>query len=122
MPSYHLTLNDCDRDENAAAFPPRDSNGKGNSINANERLRVARVALAGRLDAGFDVDELMRIGAAVMVERCVAVFDARGVDVKAGWLVAAVRAGGTWTSVQPVAPAAVVPLRFPEYDRAAGLS
>jgi hypothetical protein len=106
--------------KDAAAFPSKDSAARKSSSNVNDRLRAARTALAERLDSGFSVDDLMREGAAAMVELCVAAFDDRG-DVSGGWLVAAVRAGGAWTSVRHGGETAAANVPFSEYDQAVGL-
>jgi hypothetical protein len=88
------------------------------STATKDRLRAASTALRSR--GVDDPDELLRIGAAVMAERCCAAFDERD-TVGAGWLAEAVRHGGAWATVQALAPADQAPSRFAEYDKAAGL-
>lgn len=68
------------------------------STYSGTKLRDAMQALRERGLTG-DVDELVRVGAAAMVLRCLDAFDDR--DVSTGWLVSAIRAGGTWESTQP---------------------
>jgi hypothetical protein len=49
------------------------------------------------------IDECVRLGAAVMIERCVVEYRSRG-DVGPGWLAAAIRQGGSWFADQPARP------------------
>lgn len=67
-----------------------------------------------------DPAEDLRVGSVVMARECIAAYRSRS-TVSAGWLWAALRAGGQWASVQRAA-VAEKPSRFAEYDRAAGLS
>lgn len=66
--------------------------------------------------------EDLRVGSVVMARECIAAYRSRE-KVTAGWLWAALRAGGQWASVQGAAAAAPQESgsRFSEYDRAAGL-
>lgn len=64
---------------------------------SRERLRVAAQALRDR--GVRDVDDAVRLGAAVMVERCVAAFDEG--EFRPGWLFEAVRQGGAWFGTEP---------------------
>jgi hypothetical protein len=80
------------------------SNSHNSSSSHTSDVSVARIrAATAKLRAlGVEnADAVIRLGAAAMVERCVAKYEQRRGEVTVGWLVAAVRKGDAYPDVQP---------------------